>query len=281
MYGALVSAAPDRFELLPGDRNPIDAMLGADIVVSYNSMALVEALGLGVPAISLCGGSIPGGFAGSFDLDSIVTVMPHVRSPQELLAVLHERAADGRRLAQWRAQAQRARQRLFRRRIRRCGESSDQRRAGMPGEPGANDGALTIMPAPISEKLCAEERPRTFDAAAALRAIEAVVGNAPRPVALHEPHFGGREWDYVKETLDSGWVSSVGRYVDEFERRLAERCEVPHAVATVNGTAALHACLLLVGVQPGDEVVVPALTFIATANAVSYCGAIPHFWSNT
>ena len=108
-------------------------------------------------------------------------------------------------------------------------------------------------------------------------AIEAVVGNAPRPVALHEPHFGGREWDYVKETLDSGWVSSVGRYVDEFEKRLAERCEVPHAVATVNGTAALHACLLLVGVQPGDEVLMPALTFIATANAVSYCGAIPHF----
>ena len=118
---------------------------------------------------------------------------------------------------------------------------------------------------------------RTFDAVAALAAIEAVVGNAPRPVALHEPHFGGREWDYVKETLDSGWVSSVGRYVDEFERRLAERCEVPHAVATVNGTAALHACLLLVGVQPGDEVLMPALTFIATANAVSYCGAIPHF----
>ena len=63
-----MSAAPDRFELLPADSNPIDAMLGSDVVVSYNSMALVEALGLGVPAISLCGGSIPGGFAGSFDL---------------------------------------------------------------------------------------------------------------------------------------------------------------------------------------------------------------------
>ena len=117
----------------------------------------------------------------------------------------------------------------------------------------------------------------SFDAAAALRAIESVVGDAPRPVALHEPHFGGREWDYVKETLDSGWVSSVGKFVDDFEKRLAERCEVSHAIATVNGTAALHAALLLVGVKAGDEVIVPALTFIATANAVSYCGAFPHF----
>ncbi len=111
----------------------------------------------------------------------------------------------------------------------------------------------------------------------AIEAIETVVGNVPRPVALHEPRFAGREWDYVKETLDSGWVSSVGKYVDRFETMLAERCEVPHAIATVNGTAALHACLLLAGVAAGDEVLLPSLTFIATANAVSYCGAIPHF----
>lgn len=133
------------------------------------------------------------------------------------------------------------------------------------------------MSSVITEKARFTQRSGELDSVAALAAIEAVVGEAPRPVALHEPHFGGREWDYVKETLDSGWVSSVGRYVDDFEKRLAERCEVPHAVATVNGTAALHACLLLVGVQPGDEVLTPALTFIATANAVSYCGAIPHF----
>jgi perosamine synthetase len=116
-----------------------------------------------------------------------------------------------------------------------------------------------------------------FDIACAIEAIDRVVGDAPRPVPLHEPRFAGHEWDYVKETLDSSWVSSVGKYVDRFEAMLAERCEVPHAIATVNGTAALHACLLLAGVQSGDEVLLPALTFIATANAVSYCSAVPHF----
>ena len=122
-----------------------------------------------------------------------------------------------------------------------------------------------------------ERRNEAFDPARAIAAINAVVGAAPRPVALHEPRFGGNEWEYVKETLDSGWVSSVGKYVDWFEAMLAERCELPHAVATVNGTAALHACLLLAGVEAGDEVLLPALTFIATANAVRYCAAIPHF----
>ena len=120
-------------------------------------------------------------------------------------------------------------------------------------------------------------RANSFDADRALAAIEAVVGDAKRPVVLHEPRFAGNEWKYVKETLDTGWVSSAGKYVDEFERRIADYCGVPYAVATMNGTAALHICLILAGVQAGDEVIVPALTFIATANAVSYCGAIPHF----
>src|SRR4051794_8691506 len=119
--------------------------------------------------------------------------------------------------------------------------------------------ASPATPARISE---------TFEIACAIEAIEAVVGNAPRPVSLHEPRFAGREWDYVKETLDSGWVSSAGKYVERFEQMLAERCAVPHAIATVNGTAALHAGLLLAGVKTGDEVLIPALTFIATANAV-------------
>lgn len=118
---------------------------------------------------------------------------------------------------------------------------------------------------------------KAFDPLRALAAIDAVVGDAKRPVSLHEPRFGGREWAYVRETLDSGWVSSVGQFVDRFEKQLAERCGVSHAIATVNGTAALHASMLLVGVEAGDEVIVPALTFIATANAASYCGAIPHF----
>ncbi len=95
-------------------------------------------------------------------------------------------------------------------------------------------------------------------------------------IPLHEPVFAGAEWQYVKECIDTGWVSSVGKYVDEFERRLAEFTGVRRAVAVVNGTAALHMCLLLAGVEPGDEVLIPALTFIATANAVSYCGAVPH-----
>lgn len=95
--------------------------------------------------------------------------------------------------------------------------------------------------------------------------------------ALHEPLFIGNEWNYVKECLDTGWVSSVGKYVDLFEEKLAEFTGVRKAVAVVNGTAALHIALLLADVQEGDEVLMPTLTFIATANAVSYCGAVPHF----
>jgi len=91
------------------------------------------------------------------------------------------------------------------------------------------------------------------------------------------PHLAGNEWKYLKECLDTNWVSSVGPFVDRFEREVAAYVGVPHAVATVNGTAALHVALLAAGVRPDDEVLVPALTFIATANAVSYCGAQPVF----
>jgi perosamine synthetase len=96
-------------------------------------------------------------------------------------------------------------------------------------------------------------------------------------IALHEPEFAGNEWAYVKACIDTGWVSSAGSYVDEFERRLEEVTGSKHAVATVNGTAALHVALRLAGVTAGDEVLVPALSFVATANAVAYCGAAPHF----
>jgi perosamine synthetase len=106
-------------------------------------------------------------------------------------------------------------------------------------------------------------------------AIHSVVG--PGPVALHEPSFNGNEWKYLKECLDSTFVSSVGQFVDRFERDLEAYTGAKHAVATVNGTAALHVALQLAGVKPGDEVLIPALTFVATANAVTYCGAIPHF----
>ncbi|WP_164483709.1 MULTISPECIES: LegC family aminotransferase [unclassified Polaromonas] len=108
-----------------------------------------------------------------------------------------------------------------------------------------------------------------------VQALTQVCG--PGPVALHEPRFGGQEWAYVKDCLDSTFVSSVGAYVDRFEADLARFTGAKHAVAVVNGTAALHVALLLAGVVPGDEVLIPALTFIATANAVRYCGATPHF----
>ncbi|NTU31065.1 LegC family aminotransferase [Brevibacillus sp. HB1.1] len=104
-----------------------------------------------------------------------------------------------------------------------------------------------------------------------------VVPNEKDYIALHEPCFQGKEWEYVKECIDTGWVSSVGKYVDQFEQMLQEYTGVKRAVAVVNGTAALHICLKLVGVESGDEVLIPTLTFIATANAVAYCGAIPHF----
>lgn len=99
----------------------------------------------------------------------------------------------------------------------------------------------------------------------------------PGPVALHEPRFAGNEWAYLKECLDSTYVSSVGAFVERFEADLAAYTGAKHAVAMVNGTAALHVALRLAGVGPGDEVLVPALTFVATANAVAYCGATPHF----
>lgn len=115
-----------------------------------------------------------------------------------------------------------------------------------------------------------------LDVQALIGALRAVLPE-PGSVELHEPKFGGNEWRYLKECLDSGWVSSVGGFVDEFERRLAEFTGARYAVATVNGTSALHACLRLVGVSDHDEVLVPSLTFIATAAAVTYCGATPHF----
>ena len=112
-------------------------------------------------------------------------------------------------------------------------------------------------------------------AEAVCSALREVVGTGP--VALHEPYFGGNEWLYLKECLDSTFVSSVGAFVDRFERDIATFSGAHYAVAVCNGTAALHVALLLARVQPGDEVLVPALTFVATTNAVAYCGATPHF----
>jgi len=106
-------------------------------------------------------------------------------------------------------------------------------------------------------------------------AIKSVVG--VNPADLHEPEFVGNEWNYLKDCLDTGYVSSVGQYVDRFERNLESFTGAKHAIAVVNGTSALHIALILAGIESGDEVLIPALTFVATANAVTYLGATPHF----
>lgn len=100
--------------------------------------------------------------------------------------------------------------------------------------------------------------------------------NAPRPLGLHEPSFGSSDLSYINDCVKSGWVSSVGSYVDRFENELSQYIGA-HAIPVVNGTAALHLALVIAGVQAGDEVFVPDLTFVATANAVKYCHATPHF----
>ena len=116
-----------------------------------------------------------------------------------------------------------------------------------------------------------------LDVAAIVAAVDEVLAAATRPIALHEPRFGGRELDYLGECIRTGWVSSAGAFVDRFEEEIARFTGARHAVLTVNGTAALHVALLAAGVSRDDEVIIPALTFVATANAVRYCGAIPHF----
>ena len=114
-------------------------------------------------------------------------------------------------------------------------------------------------------------------AASLLSVLREVLGEPKASIALHEPEFRGNEWSYVKECIDTGWVSSVGKYVDRFERMLEETTGSPHAVAVVNGTAALHIALHVAGVRAGDEVLTPALTFVGTSNAVAHCGGTPHF----
>lgn len=96
-------------------------------------------------------------------------------------------------------------------------------------------------------------------------------------IPLHAPVFSGREQEYVSETLKSTFVSSVGAFVDKFEHDIARYTGSQASVCTVNGTAALHIALKLAGVQPGDLVITQPLTFVATCNAISYCGAQPVF----
>lgn len=97
------------------------------------------------------------------------------------------------------------------------------------------------------------------------------------PIMLCVPEFRGNEWNFLKECLDTNFVSSVGPFVDRFERMVAEYVGTQYAVATVNGTCALHTALLVAGVKPDEEVLVSTLTFIAPVNAIRYVGAWPVF----
>lgn len=114
-----------------------------------------------------------------------------------------------------------------------------------------------------------------------MKTVEADLKTAAGPVLefipLSIPEIRGNEWEYVKECLDTGWVSSVGSYVERFEQMVAAQAGTKYAVATVNGTSALHIALLVAGVQPEDEVLVSTLTFIAPVNAIRYAGAWPVF----
>lgn len=108
-----------------------------------------------------------------------------------------------------------------------------------------------------------------------IAAIRDVTGEGTH--ILHEPYFPGNEKAYVFSCIEDGWVSSVGSFVDRFEKDLATACGAKHAVVVANGTVALQMALHASGLQPGEEVLLPALTFVATANAVMHAGGVPHF----
>src|SRR5882672_4298627 len=94
-------------------------------------------------------------------------------------------------------------------------------------------------------------------------------------IPISQPSIGARERQLVLDALDSGWVSSIGKYIDEFETAFARYCGTEFALAVSNGTTGLHLALATLDLGPGDEVIIPDLTFVATANAVAYTGATP------
>ncbi|QCT04499.1 DegT/DnrJ/EryC1/StrS aminotransferase [Paenibacillus algicola] len=98
---------------------------------------------------------------------------------------------------------------------------------------------------------------------------------AVKRIPLAGPVLNGNEREYVIDCIDTGWISANGKYVNEFERQFAEYCGVKHAISCANGTVALHLPLVAYGVQPDDEIIIPTFTYIATANAIKYCGAKP------
>ena len=108
--------------------------------------------------------------------------------------------------------------------------------------------------------------------------ISSVIGTTSSPIPLHEPIFSDTNAStYVQECIESGWVSTAGKWVSKFENDLCTYTHAKHAIAVTNGTVALRLALHLVGVRADDEVIMPPLSFVATANAVSHLRAIPHF----
>ena len=108
-------------------------------------------------------------------------------------------------------------------------------------------------------------------------AIRSVVGHSDEAIGLHVPEIGELEKKYINECLDSTFVSSVGAFIPKLETRMQEITGAKHAIAVSNGTVGLQVAMFLAGVEPGAEVVIPTLSFVATANAVSHCGAVPYF----
>jgi len=94
---------------------------------------------------------------------------------------------------------------------------------------------------------------------------------------VSEPNIGEKELEYVTDCIKSGWISSLGKYISKFEKTFAQNCNVQYALSVINGTEAIHLALAALDIGPGDEVIIPNLTFIATANAVTYVGAKPVF----
>jgi perosamine synthetase len=116
----------------------------------------------------------------------------------------------------------------------------------------------------------------TIDSHALIAAIRGALPPGTGDVGLHEPELAGNESKYLQDCINTGWVSYLGGYVDRFEKELASITGRKHAFAAVNGTAALHAALVAMDVVPGDEVILPSITFVASANSVAQAGAIPH-----
>ena len=94
---------------------------------------------------------------------------------------------------------------------------------------------------------------------------------------IYRPYFTGNEKKYVEECLDEGWISSIGKFVDKFETSFSQYIGLKYSISSTSGTSSLHLAMLALDIKKGDEVLVPSLTFVATANAIAYCGATPVF----